>query len=230
MNNDSISLKDVLPGYRIHNISEAEKDQQMKKDTLKLLHYEQALLTVYQKFLQHLEKCVAMLSSKAEQQSENIAKSRVAVRCMSQLLLTHPEFNFRRNLISAIVNVGACRHSDLRELAFSTLQRIFRQDRQGDATLDAVGFIAKIAKGGSQKLTSELLLALLDVRIDQDLLENKSELSKPDRKHLSQSQRKRQKEIAKVEKEMQAFQVEENTKLKARLQSQVSMLSQVWTV
>ena len=61
-------LKDVLPNYKIQEAgSKEDKDEgpKLKKETLKLQKYEQAVLTATKKFLVKLEKIVSTTSDQA---------------------------------------------------------------------------------------------------------------------------------------------------------------------
>ena len=63
----------------------------------------------------------------------------------------------------------------------------------------------------------------MDIKVSKDLLaaSKKDQAAKPDRKLLSRKEMKQKKEVAKLERELQVSQVEENKKLKSRLHSQI---------
>jgi nucleolar complex protein 3 len=139
--------------------------------------------------------------------------------------VTRIDFNFRKNLIDSMIHISTCRFPVLVETAVNTIQRVFKQDRQGDATVDVMSSISKVAKTKGHRISPLLLDAFLDIKVSKDLLQSladeKSKAAKMDRKLLSYKERKHKKELAKVEKDLQSNQLEENKKLKGRLHSQI---------
>ncbi|RUP51343.1 hypothetical protein BC936DRAFT_148636 [Jimgerdemannia flammicorona] len=104
--------KDIIPGYRIRALSDKERTAQVSKDVKMLRNFEQALLVNYQNYLQDLENESRILPLKpksdevpAEEPAQrDEAVALVAVRCMCDLLTSVTHFNFRTNLMTAIVS------------------------------------------------------------------------------------------------------------------------------
>jgi len=50
--------KDIIPGYRIRQLSESEKNARVSKEVKKLRQYESTLLVNYQQYLQSLDNVI----------------------------------------------------------------------------------------------------------------------------------------------------------------------------
>uniref|UniRef100_A0A0E0LBY6 Nucleolar complex protein 3 homolog n=1 Tax=Oryza punctata TaxID=4537 RepID=A0A0E0LBY6_ORYPU len=79
-------FRDIIPSYRIRQLTEKELTVEVSKDVKKMRYYEYTLLRSYKAYLQ---KLISL-----EKQPNFCA---LAVRCMCTLLDTAPHFNFREN-------------------------------------------------------------------------------------------------------------------------------------
>ncbi|GAU98318.1 hypothetical protein RvY_09481 [Ramazzottius varieornatus] len=219
-------FKDILPGYRIHVAGEGKTEQKLKKETIKLRSHEEALLSAYRTFLQQLEKATMALYKKNEVGEEEQKRAEMAVRCLSELAVTHSEFNYRKNVIATLVHITTSRFPAPVEKAVDAIRRVVKLDNQGDVTCDVLGAISKVAKTKGHRLSPLLLEVFLNIKVNKDLLAaaKKDKAAKPDRKLLSKKEQKQKKEVAKLERELQVSQVEENKKSKSRLHSQIVTL------
>jgi nucleolar complex protein 3 len=117
--------------YRIRLPTEKEAAQKVSKETRKLRAFESSLLTSYQSYLQSLDaliQCMLQLiiyvsvcltrvcvtASMSELRSGKLSgaalkETTVAVRALAALLVTHPHFNFRSNIIARLVPLADCR-------------------------------------------------------------------------------------------------------------------------
>lgn len=69
-----------------------------------------------------------------------------AIRCMCGLLSAHPHFNFRSNLVRAVVAGTNHKLSDIREACCKCLGDVFEADIQGEVTLEVTKAVAKFVK------------------------------------------------------------------------------------
>lgn len=74
------------------------------------------------------------------------ALAAAAIRCMCGLLSAHPHFNFRSNLIHAVVAGTNHKLSDLREACCKCLGGVFAEDTQGEVSLEVTKAVAKFIK------------------------------------------------------------------------------------
>ena len=89
-------FKDILPDYRIRIPSAKEMAVKVAKETKKVWDYERGLLHHYQEFLKLLEKSW-------DQETEKDFVAVTAIVSLAELLKSAFHFNFRSNLISAVV-------------------------------------------------------------------------------------------------------------------------------
>ena len=107
-----------LRSYIIRDLTEEEKETKVSKDVKKLRNFEEGMLKHYQNFLQVLENIlqdfrrVRRLDNKQIKQGEfHLAPevhdaeklAIIANKCMCDLLLRSPAFNFAKNLMASIV-------------------------------------------------------------------------------------------------------------------------------
>jgi nucleolar complex protein 3 len=158
-----VVFKDILPDYRIRPLSQAEKSAKVSKDVKRRRNYESILLSSYQSLLKHLED----VSSK-----NNGPAGVAAVRCMCELLLAKPYFNFSANLVAALVPRASHKLSEIRSEACDCFVRIFRQDAHQQVIVDIVKSIAKHMKTKSFRIHDDLVrvLLVLPLQVHQDEL------------------------------------------------------------
>ncbi len=115
----------------------------------KIRDYEAALLKAYQAFLKLL--LAAMGKGKATASGEQRAAAPkqhacVAIKCMCQLLVTHPHFNYTSDLLQAVVPRMAARDDAMRGECCSAVQQLLRRDVEGGVALEAVQLVADLVK------------------------------------------------------------------------------------
>lgn len=69
-----------------------------------------------------------------------------AIRCMCGLLSAHPHFNFRSNLVRAVVEGTNHKLADVREACCRCLTEVFEADTQGEVSLEVTKYVAKYVK------------------------------------------------------------------------------------
>lgn len=126
-------FKDLLPDYPIRE--QDTKETKMKKDTLKLVRYEEKMLQVYKGYLQRLEKIVMILTPKkgntTKRTPQEFKLAETAAFCMCELLITHPNFNFSKNIVQVIIPLLNHRLPNIREMICTAIKRIFKDDKKG---------------------------------------------------------------------------------------------------
>ncbi|GKV29310.1 hypothetical protein SLEP1_g38247 [Rubroshorea leprosula] len=173
-------FKDIIPGYRIRLPTEKELEMKVSKEVKKMRYYESTLLSAYKVYLQRL---IAL-----EKQS---IFHHVAVRCICTLLDAIPHFNFRENLLDAVVrNIGS---SDdvIRRLCCTTIKSLFVNEGKhgGEATVEAVRLIADQVKVHNCDLHPDSVEVFMSLSFDEDL--GKSEAAEEDNKVKNKKNKKR---------------------------------------
>jgi nucleolar complex protein 3 len=105
-------FKDVIPGYRIRPLTDAEKSEKVSQHVARTREWEQGLVVVYQSYLRDLESEVKGLYFFILHRTgliihlKNVAKSDladVALRCICKLAAEVTHFNFSVNLMGTMV-------------------------------------------------------------------------------------------------------------------------------
>lgn len=183
-------FQDILPSYRIRLPTEAEMNVRVSKDVKATWDYERKLLQAYQRYLQLLErtwedgKFGRMWSTDGKKGSNNegggppTTLAATAILSLSTLLKTCYNFNFRTNLLQIVVRQANHRSSEeVRSACCDALSTVFARDVKGDASLEAVRFMAKmikqksaISKNGRSSVRPELLNTWLSLplRVHED--------------------------------------------------------------
>ncbi|KAF9432601.1 hypothetical protein BGZ76_010573 [Entomortierella beljakovae] len=254
--------KDILPGYRIRPLTEKEQGVTVSKDVAKLRDYEQSLLQNYQNYLLSLEKVLSQDKSEKEEEELEIAsrastasltapapssgslkdqeaskKSKadlatVAIHCMCNLLTSVTHFNFRLNLMTALVVRMSRRHwSELSDTCSNALKQVFAEDESGEASLDAVKLITKMIKSKSYLVNPNVINLFLTLRLKEELPtrqggddENPRKRKKKEKVHISKKNRKLLKAKKEVETEMKEAEAVVDKEEKMRTQTETLKL------
>lgn len=137
-------FKDIVPEYRIGMVD--LNSAKVKKTTLERATFENSLLTHYKKYLQKLEKISSLISKKKGDVREEVGKDayklgKVAVSCMCELLIAHPNFNFGQNIAQLLVFLSNNRSAEIREMVSKCFIEVFKTDKRLDLTLFVSIFI-----------------------------------------------------------------------------------------
>ncbi|KAG0228530.1 hypothetical protein BGW41_003390 [Actinomortierella wolfii] len=161
----------------------------------------------------------AILSSPAPILSEAEAADRkrkadlatVAIHCMCTLLTSVTHFNFRLNLMTAIIaRMSRRRWTETSETCSKALRDVFVEDESGEASLDAVKLITKMIKAKSYLVHPNVISCFLSLRLKEELPtrtggdedENPRKRKKKEKVHISKKNRKLLKAKKEVEAEM----------------------------
>lgn len=254
--------KDILPGYRIRPLSEKEQTVTVSKDVAKLRDYEQSLLQNYQNYLQILEKVLAQDKSGRDEdeadtganksatasltapattattpEGEAVTKAKadlatVAIHCMCNLLTGVTHFNFRLNLMTALIaRMSRRKWSELSETCSKALKDVFIEDESGEVSLDAVKLITKMIKSKSYLVHPNVISAFLSLRLKEELPsrqngdeENSRKRKKKEKVHISKKNRKLLKAKKEVEVEMKEAEAVVDKEEKMRTQTETLKL------
>lgn len=153
-------FKDIIPGYRIRLPTEKELEMVVSKTVKKMRFYESTLLSVYKAYLQRL----IALERKAPFQ-------RVAVRCICTLLDAVPHFNFRDNLIVAVIKNISSPDEVVRKLCCASVKSVFTNEGKhgGEATVEAVQLIAEHVKAYDCQLHPDAVEVFMSLSFDEDI-------------------------------------------------------------
>lgn len=155
--------KDIIPGYRIRPLTDADMTDKVSKDVRKLRAYEQSLVSGYKAYVQQLSK---MSRSRRSQGKEGSILRSTALTCASTLLLAVPHFNFRPDLLKIVIDSLSRRATGKDyENSVRTLEDLFRDDEDGKASLEAVQMLTRMMKARDYQIHESLLNMFLHLRL-----------------------------------------------------------------
>lgn len=211
--------KDIIPGYRIRPLTDEDMRTKLSKDIRKLRNFEQALLGGYNDYIKDLTyaaKNSGDPSSHPYSNKDKAAIASVAITCACTLLTTVPHFNFRGDVLAILVGKLSTRNNDADfQKCRETIETLFRDDEDGNASLEAVQMLTKMLKSRSYHVHESVLNTFLHLRLLSEFIHKAStnridkrrdddapKLKKKDREYRSKKERKRVKENKVVEKEL----------------------------
>lgn len=153
-------FKDIIPGYRIRQLTEKEKAEKVSQMVARTREWEQGLVHVYQSYLRSLEDAL-----KAKDDLSDIA-----LKCMCTLATDVTHFNFRANLMKCIVTRLSKKTLDESfDLCLNTLIGIFRNDLTGVPSMEIVQLLNRMIKERHFNVHPEVLTCLLHLRLKSEL-------------------------------------------------------------
>ncbi|KAJ9578237.1 hypothetical protein L9F63_005536 [Diploptera punctata] len=228
-------FKDIIPSYQIKH--QENPRVRLKKVTLQLQGYEKTLLNAYKLYLQKLEKMISVIEKKRgmfkELPQQKIRLAELALSCMCDLLITHPYFNFSKNLVQMLVPYLNHPMPSVREMCSTCIRKLFKNDKRGEISLEIVRRINHLVKSLSHSVYPEVLNVLLSLRIKEVNLDKEKEDEMKQRKILkhkeklltmSRKERKRSKRLEELERELLETKAEENKQSKQQHLTEITKL------
>ncbi|KAG2204835.1 hypothetical protein INT47_004110 [Mucor saturninus] len=200
--------KDIIPGYRIRPLTAVEEEVQVSRDIKKMREYEKSLLANYELYLKDLN---VLLSRKKTEEDASLAF--VATRCLCELLIAKTHFNFRLEIMVAVVTrMSTIKWNEAAQLCSETLITIFENDVSGRSSLDAVKMIIRMVKSKGYAINENVINVFLHLRLKDEMAHNYSASNNEEvgqkRKNnhkpfMTKKARKTLKETKEIEKEFQ---------------------------
>ncbi|EPB81920.1 hypothetical protein HMPREF1544_11341 [Mucor circinelloides 1006PhL] len=201
--------KDIIPGYRIRPLTALEEETQVSREVKKMREYEKALLSNYEMYLKDLN---VLLSKKKTEEDASLAF--VATRCLCELLIAKTHFNFRLEIMVAVVTrMSTIKWNEAAQLCSEALVTVFENDESGRSSLDAVKMIIRMVKSKGFAINENAINVFLHLRLKDEMAhnyakDNNEEQVGKKRKNnnkpfLTKKARKTLKETREIEKEFQ---------------------------
>ncbi|XP_049320986.1 nucleolar complex protein 3 homolog [Astyanax mexicanus] len=228
-------FKDIVPSYRIRPLTEAEKAVKVKKETKQLREFEEGLVSQYKFYLENLEQTIRDWKQKKQKGSQAVSLScykglaEVAIRCMCELLVALPHFNFHNNITVVVVSFMNESVKKVSEMCCEAVRKLLKQDKLGQASLATVRVISGLVKSRNYKIKPAVLDTLLSLRIKEVEVKKDSEDLAPKqkfmnfkekKKNLSRMQRKWKKAEEKLQKELLEVEALESKDKKIKLNTE----------
>ncbi|XP_076678700.1 nucleolar complex protein 3 isoform X2 [Andrena cerasifolii] len=226
-------FKDLLPSYNI--LQSQEEGVKLKKSTLALRDHETTLLSNYKRYLQKLEKMSGVLRKKRgdtrQLKQHEIELGELSVTCLCDLLTTHPYFNYSVNIASFLIPLLDNKHQFVREYVAKCISRVFEQDKRIELSLTIVRKLNQYIKLKAHSVHPQVVTVLLSLRIKDVNLDKEKEDETKQRKLMSHKQRilalskrerKKNKKLEQVERELLETKAEENKLSKEKLLTEIT--------
>jgi nucleolar complex protein 3 len=152
-------FQDILPSYRIRLPSLKETAVKVSRDTKRLWDYERALLAHYQEYLQLLER----YWNSEKDRSAPSAVAVTSILCLCELAKSAFHFNFRSNLLSAVVRPMNHSVDQVGEACCQAVRHVFESDEQGEVALEAARQVAKMVRDKQFKVQPRVLRTFLSL-------------------------------------------------------------------
>ncbi|CAK5073451.1 unnamed protein product [Meloidogyne enterolobii] len=218
----------ILPGYKIHTLTDVEKGQKMKKETKRLASFEQLLLQYYVKYLKFCEKTAnswkflfliklkiflifkELFSTKIDQNNLSFSAQFgiLCGKCLCLLLEKCSHFNYASNIISCLARLSLCKCKNLLDSICSAFSTMFADDCSLQISLNGVKAISKLVEKKKAYVPAQLISTLLFLNIkeiDRDGTETKrlkKEKLIKKKQMANKKRRKLDKQIGKLENEL----------------------------
>ncbi|KAI4785585.1 hypothetical protein KUCAC02_037674, partial [Chaenocephalus aceratus] len=203
-------FKDVAPTFRIRPLTSEEKAAKVKKETQQIRDFEEGLVSQYKFYLEDLEQTVS-------------------IRCLCELLLALPHFNFHNNIVVILVPLMNDPSKTVSLMCCDAFKKMFHQDKDGGPSLAAVRVVSGVVKRNNYTVRPELLKTLIGLRIKEVQMKKDIEDTAPKKRFmnnkekrmkLSRMQRKWKKAEEKLEKELLEAEASESKDKKIKLHTE----------
>ena len=165
----TLVYRDICPGYRIRPPTEKELSMKVSKDVLKTRAFETGLLEHYKSYVKMLVRCSGAKKSRA-QRGKGGPDAESAIKCLCALLIGLPSFNYRTDILSAIVPVFDKRDTSHAQIVTDALVEVVSNDIRGDLTLEALHMTAQLVKQSKCDIQPCAFAYFLKVRFDEGIL------------------------------------------------------------
>ncbi|KAH8117472.1 nucleolar complex-associated protein 3 [Phellopilus nigrolimitatus] len=217
-------FKDIIPGYRIRPLTDTEKAEKVSQLVQRTRDFEQGLVSIYQAYLRTLESELKAKSELAD----------TALQCICRLLADLTHFNFRVNLMTAVIaRLSRKTWDESSDLCLRTLTSVFRADITGQPSLEIVRLLNRMIKERRFSVHPNVMFCLLDLRLKTELGGVRASQSKADKEKPSDGMskgrrlkktRKKLKETQGIEEEMREAEAEVDREERSSVQTETLKL------
>ncbi|KAI1289473.1 Nucleolar complex protein 3 -like protein [Halotydeus destructor] len=242
-------FKDILPAYRVRESladdtkKDKPKQQRLKKLTKELVEFETSLVRYYKLFINKMERMINCIKSSSKRTSAfydrmlltRTAKENMAIvgtKCLCQVLLTQPNFNFRDNIIELITPLMNSKVEEISRIACQTISTLYKQDKLGELSLVCVKETGKVVKALGLHTKPAVLETFLYLKIKEVNnrgvhAENKKKMREKLDK-MSKKEKKRYKKMKKLDNQLLETEAQESQQKK--LDHHTDILSHIFFI
>lgn len=153
-------FKDILPGYSIRPLTEAEKQVKVSKEIRKQRNFEETLLKSYSQYVNRLEEVLKTVKK------GDSAVVPVAVGCLGELASSAGHFNYYEQVLSSLCNQVFNGKEHISSVAVSSLGKVFAEDQIGRSTAHALRLLSDSIQAKDYLPEESALKVLSQVRMN----------------------------------------------------------------
>ncbi|KAJ2868861.1 hypothetical protein FB639_004813, partial [Coemansia asiatica] len=146
--------RDIIPDYRIRELTEKEKQTKVTREVRQQRVFEENLVKNYGKYLKQLFVATKLALKIFGNNAADVESGTVATRALGELVTTHPHFNYRKDILSALIDIYVQPSSRINMPVFAPMAQVarlailklFRDDVSGKYSQNAVDLASKRIK------------------------------------------------------------------------------------
>ncbi|CAI4223227.1 unnamed protein product [Auanema sp. JU1783] len=175
-------LVDIVPGYSIRVLTDEERQQKQKKETKKLIQYEESHLRYHLKFLQLCEKFAMKFDPKHHKlvpESFSYKIGFLSLKALCRIMVTCAHFNYTTNIVSMLVRLSSSKNKEVATLACDAIAKMFSEDVYLKMSLFGSRSISTYITKMKGRVNPDLIRTLLSLTIKEvEQRHNKSQKTK----------------------------------------------------
>lgn len=186
-------IKDILPGYYIRPLKEAEKNSSVSKDIKHIRVFEESILSSYLRFFEIL-KGIIHPARPRKVSKRQLPVLHIALSCVHELMLFASHFNHFEEILKLAAYTLTLPWEAEVERTSLAFRRLFEVDESGQVTMLAVRLLSNMIRDLDYDCPTPWITALETVRIKaeqgQRSLKNLKQDIKRPKKHMSVREQK----------------------------------------
>ena len=229
-------FRDILPSYRVREkiTEESEaKNVRLKKETRELREFEMAILRYYKIFIEKMTRMVDCIKKKKKSSfyddviTSSVSREKIATigcRCLSHLMVSHPNFNLRDDIIHCLMPLLSVKSASVRQIVFDAVTKLYREDKLGQVSMAAVKATAKVIKANKLSTHPMAIKTFLYLKIkevkkrpdDIDMRKLREKLSR-----LSRKEKRYNRKLQKLNNQLMETDASENQDRKLSFHTEI---------
>ena len=152
-------FKDILPGYSIRPLTEAERQAKVSKDVKKQRVFEETLLRSYNQYVERLDEILKTVKK------GDAGVVPIAIGCLGELAVSAGHFNFYERILASLCGQVFNGKEETALVAISAVNKVFAEDEIGRSTAHALRLLSDAIQARDYLPELRCLAVLQHVRV-----------------------------------------------------------------
>jgi len=192
---------DIIPNYKIRNISEKEQKTKVSKEVDDIQKFESNLIKHYQKFINILS---IFSKYKKKNNEKKVILQKIAVRIIADLFEKFYMFNYSNTLYSILITKLNNPHQEIREISFKSLREVLSINDNSKNCLELKFHLIKLIchmffNKPHSSFSPDIIDLLVAHKVDFPELAHEKKKKKALEKQLGEDVKKELKEVENLE-------------------------------